>query len=338
MKKYLLLLLTGLLLVATGCHRIPMYERDSGIYLKVVLHTELHPDMEANMDFAAHPELRDKVIGKTPDLVRACFYDVVSHELVAEDFLPATGGFVDLPAGVYDVVTYSLGSEATQVSGTETRAGGYAFTSRTGVRVKMQGVSAKGEEDPGETGEEEVPVIYEPDHIFSGRIVAAEVPVRPEDSETVILTAELDRVSESWSLDFVNVEGAERIQKADVYITGQAAGRYLWDGRTVNHPAALGFAAEIDAANGLLHSVFNSFGKYSQAESDVLVNVLVTTRAGARCRFLFDVTDQWLDPDNTAHRLVVEEVLEIPGDDYQGGGFDPVVNDWDGQEIPVILE
>ena len=336
MKKYLLLLLAGLLL-ATGCHRIPMYERASGVYLDLSLRTELAPDQEAALDFAAHPDLRDKVVGKTPDLVRACFYDVVSHELVAEDFLPAEGGFVNLPAGVYDVLAYSLGTEATQVSGTETRGGGYAFTSRTGSRIKMESTSAKSGEEP-EEGEDDQPVIYEPDHVFSGRIVSAQVPVRPDDAQTVVLTAELERVSESWSFEVVNVDGAERIQKVDVYITGQAAGRYLWDGRTTNHAAALGFPGEVDAAKGQIRAVFNTFGKYPQAECDVLANVLVTTTAGARCRFLYDVTEQWLDPDNTARRLVVEETMEIPGDDYQGGGFDPVVNDWDGQEIPVILE
>ena len=51
-----------------------------------------------------------------------------------------------------------------------------------------------------------------------------------------------------------------------------------------------------------------------------------------------DVTDQWLNPDNSAHRIVVEELVEIPGDDYQGGGFDPIVNEWDGEAIPVIIE
>ena len=330
MRKYLLLLLTGLLL-ATGCHRIPLHERASGVYLKLNLHQEIDPAMAALLDFDARPELKDKVLGKTPELVRACFYDAVSHELVAEDFVPAEGGFVDVPAGVYDVVVYGLGMEMTQVIGTETRAGGYSFTSPTGVKVKM-GAPTKADEETSEQA-----VVFEPDHLFVGKIAGANVSMRPaEASETAVLTAEMERISESWILKVIDIEGAERIQKADVYITGQAAGRYLWDARTSNHPCALSFEGTVDAT-GQIFAVFNTFGRYPEPEPDVIVNVLVTTTGGNRCRFVYDVTDQWLNPDNSAHLILIDELMEIPGDDFDGGGFEPVINDWDDEVIDIIV-
>ena len=336
MRRRLLFLLGVLLLtLAAGCQRIELYEPEAGVYLRVSIDSSLDPAMEALLDFDARPALRDKVAGKAPELVRACFYDAVSHELVKEDFLPAEGGFVDIPAGVYDVLVYGLGTEVTQVSGTETRGGGYAFTSPTGSRVKMQGVSGKADD---EDGADEQPVVYEPDHLFVGRIAGAVVPVHANDDETVILSAGMSRLSESWILEVAGVEGVERILRAEVYLTGQAADRYLWDGRTSNDAHALGFEMEIDVAGGRLFAVFNTFGKYPQLDTDVIVNLLVTTANGSRIRYVYDVTDQWFNPDNAAHRIVVEEPAEIPGDDYQGGGFDPIVNDWDGEEIPVIIE
>ncbi len=335
MSKRLFLVLSVLLLaLSTGCQRIPLYEAEAGVYLRLSVDTALDPAMEVLLDFDARPELLDKVAGKTPELVRACFYDAVSHELVKEDFLPLQGGFVDVPAGAYDVVVYSLGTEATQVAGTETRAGAYAFTSPTGSRVKMQGASGKADEDEAD----EQPVVFEPDHLFVGRIAGALVPVRPTDAETTVLSAELSRLTDSWILEVIEVVGAERIRKAEVYLTGQTADRYLWDGLTSNRTCAIGFETEIDVTEGRLFAVFNSFGRSLQTEADVIVNVLVTTENGPRCRYVYDVTDQWLNPDNAAHRIVVEEPVEIPGDDYQGGGFDPIVNDWDGEAIPVIIE
>lgn len=335
MRKRLFLVLSVLLLaLSTGCQRIQLYEAEAGVYLRVTVDTSLDPAVETLLDFDARPELLDKVAGKTPELVRACFYDVVSHELVKEDFLPLQGGFVDVPAGAYDVVVYSLGTEATQVAGTETRAGAYAFTSPTGSRVKMQGASGKADEDEAD----EQPVVFEPDHLFVGRIAGALVPVRPTDAETTVLSAELSRLTDSWILEVIEVVGAERIRKAEVYLTGQTADRYLWDGRTSNRTCAIGFETEIDVTEGRLFAVFNSFGRSLQTETDVIVNVLVTTENGSRCRYVYDVTDQWLNPDNAAHRIVVEEPVEIPGDDYQGGGFDPIVNDWDGEAIPIIIE
>lgn len=329
-----LLFVLGVLLMALvpACRRIPMYEAGAGIYLRVSVDRSLDPAMAELLDLDARPELKDKVLGKMPELVRACFYDAVSHELVKEDFLSVEGGFVDVPAGVYDVVVYSLGTEATQVSGTETRAGAYAFTSATGTRVKMQGVKA------GEGEGDEQPVVFEPDHLFVGRIAGALVPVHPSDAETVVLSAGLSRLSESWILEVVDVKGAEHIRKAEVYLTGQTPGRFLWDGRTSNHPCALGFDAETDATKGRIFAVFNTFGRYPQAGTDVVLNLLVTTANGSRLRYVFDVTSQWLNPDNSEQCIVIRETVEIPGDEYQGGGLDPVVNDWDGEAIPVIIE
>jgi len=325
-----------LLVLAAGCQRIPMHERGAGIYLRVSIDQSLDPAMSALLDFDARPSLRERVTGKKPEVVRVCFYDAVSHELVAEDFLPAEGGFVNVAAGVYDVIVYSLGTEATQVSGTEVRAGGYVFTDPTGIRVKLLSAQAK-EEGDEPIGTEEQPVIFEPDHLFAGKMVGAMVSVRPDDAEPEVLATELSRISESWILEIADIVGAEHIQNAEVYVTGQAAGRFLWDARTTNHPCALGLETEIDIQQGRLFSVFNTFGKYPQPDCDVMVYVLVTTNNNAHCLYVYDVTDQWLNPDNSAHLIRIGERMEIPGDDYHGSGFNPVVIGWDGVEIPVII-
>ena len=325
-----------LLVLAAGCQRIPMHERGAGIYLRVSIDQSLDPAMSALLDFDARPSQRDIVVGKKPELVRVCFYDAVSHELVAEDFLPAEGGFVDIAAGVYDVIVYSLGTEATQVSGTEVRAGGYAFTDPTGIRVKLLSAQAK-EEGDEPIGTEEQPVIFEPDHLFVGKIAGARVSLHPDDAEPEVLVTELSRISESWILEIEDIVGAAHIQKAEVYVTGQAAGRFLWDGRTTNHPCALGIETEIDIQRRRLFSVFNTFGKYPQPDCDVMVYVLVTTNSNAHCLYVYDVTDQWLNPDNSAHLIRIRDRMEIPGDDYHGNDFNPVVTDWDGVEIPVLI-
>ena len=332
------LLVPGLLLLALalGCQRIPLYERGAGIYLRIAIDQSLDSAMTAHLDLDAHPDLRDKVVGKKPELVRVCFYDVVSHELVAEDFLPADGGFVNVPAGVYDVIVYGLGTQSTQVDGTELRAGGYAFTDPTGVRLKLLSAQTKSVGD-GSSGAEEQMVYFEPDHLFVGRMAGAMVSVHPDDAEPAVLSAELARLSESRILEIEDILGAEHIQTADVYVTGQTSCRYLWDGRTTNHPCAVGLACEIDKQNGRMISVFNSFGKFPQPDCDVMVYVLVTTNTGARCLYAYDVTDQWLNPDNVAHHILIEDRMDIPGDDYEGSGFDPVVIGWDGEEITVII-
>jgi len=328
MRRFLLAL-CALILLLPGCKRIPMYERSAGVYLRFNLHREIHPDQEALLDFDAHPYLRDKVVGKVPELFRVCFFDAVSHQLVAEDFLPLAGGFINVPTGTYDIEVYSLGTSSTQITGTDSRASGYAYTSPTGVMVRSQNTPSA----------ENQPVVYETDQLFAGVYPEAVIEVLPEaEAETQVLTVEVNRIPESWKIDVLHVEHADRIRSAEFYVTGQADGRFLWDGRTVNHPCALGFPAGVDVSTGTLSAVFNTFGKYPQPESDVQVSLLVTTAGGTRWQFVFDATPQWLNPDNTSHHIVIDELLDIPGDDTQGGGFDPLVTDWDGEEITIILE
>jgi len=332
MKKTLFFLLAGLMLVTAGCRRIPIYEPESGVYLKLNLDTKVQVEIDDDFDIDAVPSLREKVEGKMPETMHACFYDAQSHQLVADDFLPPTGGFVDVPVGVYDVVVYSLGTEVTQVESTQTRAGSYAFTSQTGNQVK-QTLGAGSKSDWSEQ-----PVIFEPDHLYSGRIASAIVPARASvDGGLVVLEADLTPMTEAWTLEIKNVEGIEQLGSAEVFLTGQAAGRYQWDRRATNHPAALDLPLIADVAQGRLYIVFTTFGKFPVSSSDVIVNLQLMVAGGNRVRASFDVTDQFLDPDNTAHNIVIDDLVEVPQAGSDGGGFEPVVTDWGDEEIEVIL-
>ena len=73
MRRTLLLLLS--LLALAACHRIPMYEAESGVYLKLNLALDRNVEIGDNLDLDAYPALRLKADGKVPEMVRACIYD-----------------------------------------------------------------------------------------------------------------------------------------------------------------------------------------------------------------------------------------------------------------------
>lgn len=322
-----------LLVAAASCQRIPLYDPQTDVYLRLELQLAIDVELSADVDVEGNPALKDKVQGKMPEMVRACFYDSQSHKLVSEDYLPSEGGFISLSAGTYDLIVYSMGTVSTQVTGTESRAGSYAYTSHTGSKVKNSRTKADGD------GEYllELPVIHEPDHLFVGRKEGVVIPVHADIDRTVVVECSMESLIETYTFEVKYVEGAGNIQKADVYITGQAPGKYLWDKRYMWPQCAIWFQSEIDLEKGHLFSVFNTFGKFPDAQNEVFLNVLVSTDGGGRYQWVFDVTDQFDNPDNTGHEIIIEEPMVVPDPGAGSGGFTPTVDDWSVEIIDVPI-
>ena len=341
MRKALFIALS-LVFALVSCKRIPLHDPATDVYLKLDLQLNIDVQLSADIEIEGNPELQDKVYGKMPELVRACFYDSETHKLVSEDFLPPDGGFIYLPAGVYDMIIYSLGTENTQIAGTDTRAGAYAFTSQTGSKVKVKsGSISNGAAEASAAPEQEIseyPVVYEPDHVFVARQQVV-IPVHSTtETQTIVIESEARSIVETYSLEVKNVVGAGNIQSADVYITGQIPARYLWDGHYPNSVCAIYFPSVIDEEKGHLFTVFNTFGKYPGHTANVYLNVLVTTEGGGQYQWVFDVTDQFDNPDNTTHEIIIdEEDVVIPEPGASAGGFMPTVSDWGVEIIDVPL-
>lgn len=326
----LALLLALALTVAPSCRRIPLYDPESGVYIKTDIRLAIDVELSADFEIEGHPDLEAKVYGKMPEMIRACFYDVHTHNLVYEEYLPAAGGFVGIGPGEYDLIVYSLGTEETQVTGTGYRGTSYAFTPKFGASLKMNGSNGDGLPPMG--------IIYEPDHLFVGRVSDVVIPVRPAGGEPIVIEVTMPSLIETYTLEVINVVGAGNIQQADIYITGQAPGKYLWDAHADVNPTAIYFRSYIDTSKGHLFSVFNTFGKLPGIMANCYLNVLVTTNGGGKYQWVFDLTDQFDDPDNTGHELIIDEDIIIPDEGDGPGGFRPVVRDWDVEIVYVPIE
>lgn len=333
-----ILLLAIFLTAFASCRRIPLYDPEADVYLKLLIKLNTDVQLNEDLDIDSSPTLQEKVYGSMPERVRACFYDINSHKMVHETFLPAEGGFVNIPAGTYDLIVYSLGTRTTQVKDEDSRAAGYAYTNSANTKVRFASRVGTGEE--GEQGESiiEQTVIYEPDHIFVGRREGIVVPVRADIDKTVVIECEMESLVESYSFEVRNVIGIDRIDKAEVYITGQAPLRYLWDARRPNRPAAIYFVASLNEKKGHIYTVFNTFGKYPGLSNYVFLNVRVKDTSGNLYQWEFDVTDQFDNPDNVHHEIIIDETVEIPEAGSSAGGFSPSVRDWEIINIPITVE
>lgn len=320
----LLVLVFGVLVC--GCRHIPLMDPHTGIYIKFDI--KVNPDViDSNPEDYPFPDI---VRGSMPRSLRVCFYDIESHDLVAEDFIGSEGGFINVQAGVYDIIVYNLGTEVTQVIGSASRSGVYAYTSSSGSVLTM----SKADEN-GDMLQFNYPVIYEPDHLYVGRKENVEIPVVREDNRILVIDMDMSSLLESYTVKFLNIVGADRILSAFCYITGQSPQRYLWDKRYPGNLCAIVFDAPIDAERGIIRTAFNTFGRYPYSTSGVYLNFLVNDKTGHRYQWIFDVTEQLDDPDNEERAIDIINPIIVP--EKEEGGFTPSVGEWNAEIIHVPL-
>lgn len=325
--KYIFLtLLSAVLLLTPGCHRIPLHDPEGGLYLYFNVDFTPKVDLAGDMDLEAHPELAAKSVGKIPEMFHVIFYDIESHEQVYEDYLPLAGGFVNIAPGFYDVIAYGMGTEVTRVSDDLRNRGlGRAYT--PAKQPTMNSTKA------GTTAS----YIEEPDQIYVGSVENMEVPVHNGATEIYRLHMDLSPLVESWTFIAYNITGLQYVKSLNVTMTAQAPDGYLWDRRHTVRPVNLEFPTLVNPQTFSVKTVFNTFGKLPEFTGNAVLQVEVGTDGG-RYRWQYDVTDQFDNPDNTKHLIIVTERIDIPEPGHGNSeAFGPTVNPWQGEVIDLIV-
>ena len=311
---------TACLLLLASCHHIPLYDGESGVYLKVTF----NPDRQTEEKIAA---------GKAtlPSGIMVLFYSSETHTYITEDFLPANGGFIDVPVGTYDILVHSLGNESTLIRDNSREGSICAYTSTSGKSLTMTKSDIQG----NPISNIQFPIANQPDYLYVGRAEQVYIPPKADISETLRIEIEVEPVVETWTFEAKNIEGAQNISKASCYVTGQIAEKYLWDLRHSDNICAYPFNANYYDSQRCIVGEFQTFGKHPQALSDIFLNILVQHAEGGMYQWIFNVTDQFTDPDNVEHKLIVTEKIVVP--DAEAGGFTPSVNDWSSEITDIPL-
>lgn len=310
----------ALLLGSAACQHIPLYDPASGLYMVFEF------DIDIDREVETKASLEDYVGG-----VRVMFYDPGSHSFVYDQVLPPSGGFVQVEPGTYDVIAYGVGSEVVRTSGLGSRGNAYAYTEEIGSSLVFT--------KAGENGEPDIhlqfPIINMPDSFIVGTASEVYVPGVLTDEKTVRYTLTVRPLVKSWTFEANNVDGAENIRTMNCYVTGQLQGRYLWDSHYEQKVTAIGFNVWYDAGTKAIRGSFSTFGKHPQALANVFLNITVQSASGGYYQWIYDVTDQFEDPDNWMRRLIISEPLIIPAAD--GGGVTPTVSDWNAEitHVPI---
>lgn len=317
MRRWSLLL--TLITLLTACERIPLLERETRFYLKLKIHLKTNIELPTT-----------KAEETLPEMMQVNFYDVETHELVNKVYVSAEGGYVDIESGVYDVVIYNLGTQTTRIDKTGSRGGIYAFTEAMDNHFLPQQLQGNG----GSLGNQLI--INEPDHLYVARMEQIVVPERSVEDETVELYAEAETILETYLFRATQIAQIEHATSVKGFVSGQAQAKHLWDGRFTTDQATIGFDCMVDKTKGELRAYFNTFGKLPNVQNKVYLHLFVGNASGDAYEYVFDVTDQFDNPDNKGVIEVTDKIV-VPEPGTDQGGFAPIIDDWEEESKDIEI-
>lgn len=325
MRKSRWILCVMVLAAVVACKRMPLYDlEESAVELELKLDLKL--DLKVNLD--VHVDVEIDTVIPTPEHMKVCFYSPETDNLKYTEYVGPTGGSISTPAGTYNMVVYTFGTEYVQVRGEGNINSLEAFTSDiTSTKgATLRGFTRTDIEEP------KGPIIYTPDHLLTARETVV-IPEMANEDRTVIIHAEASDVVETYGFMVETVIGAEYIESCEAFVTNQARSSFFGIGKVNTEPATLWFPVGVDRKKGCLYTTFNTFGKLP-GESRCYLHILVRDTGGEEHHFSVDITDDFERED---HTIEVKDPIDIPEPESHGGGIAPTVDPWDEEnhDVPI---
>ena len=348
MRRRLFIFFLVALTALTGCVRRELEYGNASINLRL----NIRLNVQVNGEMVELPE---------PEMMRVMFFDPDTYELITESYLPAGGGRVSLPPGRYKFIGYNFDTEATLLRNDRNYYSIEAYTNEVSqalktstlnsIRYAKSATSSKTSDagdDDDDTWElalrkiQETPVIYEPDHLF---VSHQDVEVfNIEGDQTIEAYAET--IIETWKIS-VRIKNEQYMASARALLTGQIASNFIGfpkeEGKTdtdVTLMFDMNAGSDVEE-NDIVVGQFNTFGKNPHIESRLWLTIIIKTVGGETVEWHRDITDEFFTDeayeDQTIH---IEEEIDIPeptGGSTGGGGFQPGVDDWDEENIPIDI-
>ena len=303
-----------LCILSASCHRRPLTTADYTVIVNISIDTNIV----------------NYKVEKDPSLMRCIFYDSESGAFVTQAFLPPTGGQVSLiPAREYDVLVYNFDTESTWLEEENWFHKIYASTSLIpdSFKTKLRSRASKTDEEL---------IVYDPDHLYVGRLNDVFIPSRSVDAPPVILDVECKTVVESWLLEVRTVTGVENIGSIAAVVTSlSGSNKIAFDERSAEYVSVF-FDNQVIDKNGLLTAKFNTFGWTNKINEPQVLSLVITDVAGKGHVYNIDVSDQF--PNNPEQIIRINLEIDIPEPMTSGdGGFVPKVDEWDEINTDIII-
>ena len=314
-RLYLILALVLVTLAAGSCRRRPLVEVDNNVLLNITIGTDI-----VNYEVQTPPEM-----------MRAIFFDSKTGDFVSHSFLPHHGGYVHLmPGRTYDILVYNFDTEATIIDGDYNLNYILAYTNLVpeNIKSRLKGRAGKGEDEM---------IVYEPDHLFVGRLEDIYIPMRGYGMPALEIDIHAETIVQTWIVEIDKVRGAEYVGAVSSVISGLADHNLIGRGEQSYDEATVFFEATSLTKDGHFLAKFNTFGRNALAGRKQVLSLVLTDTGGKSFCFNMDITEKFNDNPLQYILIKTDEIVIEKPEQTGGGGLAPSVDEWGEINTEIVI-
>lgn len=333
------------LVAFAACQFRPLDDPNNKVHLTVLVNTDSISNVTCDI---YNPSIQAPKID--PKTMRVLFYKpsgdgmsntYIKNATVNEDGKIVIDGDVYVNPGDYCMLVYNFDTENIKISGDENYGSIEASTDMVSEAIKSRfATKASDEETKAEILGSDI--YYEPEHVVVARDEQVNIPYHQGTYE---ITMDAYSVVSTYYLQ-IAIKGAEYFGGAQAVLSGLSSGNLLGQNSMVNLPEASVYFTLQKSKDGdtdVIATIFNTFGKIPESESNLNVTFNVTTSYGSTLQKTYPIDSVFHTKNAIEHHwLLLRDTLEIPkpdvkGADRDGSGWYPEVEDWDSEEVTIGL-
>lgn len=321
-----------LLAIFASCERRPLSELANYTNIKV----EVDIEAVANVTCDIYNE-KIPIPVIEPQAMHVLFYEPNSKYVAAETFITdieynskgkrMLKGNISIMPGNYKMLIYDFGTEATIVDEYYKWEECKAYTNE--ISSSLKGAF--------KTRSDFDHIVHEPDHLVVARSENEHIPY-VEEVHTIEAAA--TSVVESYYVQ-IKVEGLEYVATAQAILSGMVSGNKISSNIKIIEPqASVYFTMHKSDDKGVpvICNVFNTFGRIDNSTNNLEVTFDIKTNDGRVIQKTFDISHLFLTEECIKHHwLLLDETIVIEPPKDAGGGFQPEVEDWEGEHTEIVL-
>ncbi len=269
------------------------------------------------------------------------------------DFLGTTGGEVKLPAGMYNVICYNNDTEGVSFSGTSKYDTYTAYTrDDNSVSSSSMNAGAKSNAEGDDYDDSGERAVINPDMMWSASAYNLEITeeggisyvcVPQEDGEDVytespdnVLMLYPKQIVCSYTFQVLNVQNLKYAVQISGTLSGMSAQINIPTSELGTECVRIPFDGKGDGEQGITGGFYTFGHNESNTEPHYMIFCVEITD-GSKHYYTYNVTDQVNDAPDRKNVHIIIDGMELPIAISNGDGFDPSVDDWQGEDLDIPM-